>query len=54
MSMCFIGMVIGWNLKEAGIVNASIASASLVTMAYIGGKTLNNQEQIKNKQNEKE
>lgn len=47
VGMCLLGMLIGAYLKEGNVVNASLASASAVVIMYIGGKSLNNNQQIK-------
>ena len=49
--MCMMGMIIGWRMGEANVVNASLASCSLVVMAYIGGKTINNNSKRTNESN---
>lgn len=49
--MCLLGMILGWDMNDANVVMSSLGSCSLVVMAYVAGKTINNQKQINEKSN---
>lgn len=51
LTMALVGMILGFIMKEANVVITSLGTASATGIAYIGGKSLNNNIQLKNNQN---